>query len=194
MKPTLPLLKISQSDLPDHAALAALRAWYAGLPTREAVIRYLPESVWQGHSARRVMSEIRRQLIRCALARRCDDLATLFAQRTAERVKQARQVAQAIQALRIASVATRRSPMRFSAGCPHASRARCSTTASRRSPTDAADSASPAMVDGCAQARPGTCAPNRGVLCGPPGAHRTGSRAHQVHRTSDRGAVGQRVA
>ena len=50
-----PLLSGSNSDLPDHAALAALRAWYAGVPTREAVVRYLPGSVWQGRSARRGM-------------------------------------------------------------------------------------------------------------------------------------------
>src|ERR1700692_1069351 len=74
-----PLLSGSNSDLPDHAALAALRAWYAGVPTRDAVVRYLPGSVWQGRSVRRVISDIRRQLIRCALARHCDDLAALFA-------------------------------------------------------------------------------------------------------------------
>jgi hypothetical protein len=97
-----PLVTGSRTDLldhaalPDHAALAALRAWYAGVPTREAVVRYLPESISQGHAARRVMSEIRRQLIRCALARHRDDLAALFAHRSAERVKQARRVAQAL--------------------------------------------------------------------------------------------------
>jgi site-specific recombinase XerD len=101
-----PLLSGSNSDLPDHAALAALRAWYAGVPTRDAVVRYLPGSVWQGRSVRRVISDIRRQLIRCALARHCDDLAALFAHRTAERVKHARRVAHAIEALRIAAVAT----------------------------------------------------------------------------------------
>lgn len=93
-------------DLPDHAALAALRAWYAGVPVREAVVRYLPDMIVQGQSARRVMSDIRRQLIRCAIARHRDDLGTLFAHRAADRVRQARRVAQAIEALRILSVAT----------------------------------------------------------------------------------------
>jgi site-specific recombinase XerD len=101
-----PLLTESNSDLPAHAALAALRAWYAGVPTREAVVRYLPESISPGHSARHVMSEIRRQLIRCALARHRDDLAAVFGHRSAERVKQARRVAQAIETLRIAAVAS----------------------------------------------------------------------------------------
>jgi len=74
--PLLPTAsRIDLADLPDHAALAALRAWYAGLPTRDAVLRYLPDSVCQGQSARRVISDIRRQLIRCALARHRDDLA-----------------------------------------------------------------------------------------------------------------------
>jgi hypothetical protein len=103
---TPPLLVESSTDLPDQAALAALRAWYAGVPTRDAVLRYLPESVSQGQSVRRVMSEIRRRLVRCALARHRNDLAALFAHRTAERVKHARRVAQAIEALRIATVVT----------------------------------------------------------------------------------------
>jgi hypothetical protein len=33
--------RIDLRDLPD---LAALRAWYAGVPNREAVVHYLPES------------------------------------------------------------------------------------------------------------------------------------------------------
>ena len=36
-----PLLIESSSDLPDHAALAALRAWYAGVPTREESARQI---------------------------------------------------------------------------------------------------------------------------------------------------------
>jgi hypothetical protein len=81
--PRLPsLVTGSNPDLPDQAALAALRAWYAGLPARDAVVRYLPDSVRQGQSARRVISDIRRQLIRCALARHRDDPAPLFALRT----------------------------------------------------------------------------------------------------------------
>jgi Phage integrase protein len=59
-----------------------------------------------GASARGVLSEIRRQLIRCALTRHRDDITKLFALRTAERVKHARQVTKAIEVLRVATVAT----------------------------------------------------------------------------------------
>jgi hypothetical protein len=53
-----------------------------------------------------VLSENRRQLIRCALTRHRDDLAKLFALRTSERFKHARHVAKAIGVLRVATVAT----------------------------------------------------------------------------------------
>jgi site-specific recombinase XerD len=101
-----PQLKNKTSDLPDDDALAALRSWYEGVPTRDAVVRYLPHLLTPGKSARGVLSAIRRQLIRCALTRHRDDLAKLFALRTPERVKHARRVAKAIEALRVATVAT----------------------------------------------------------------------------------------
>jgi site-specific recombinase XerD len=94
------------SDLPNDDALAALRSWYEGVPTRDAVVRYLPHWLTPDKSARGVLSEIRRQLIRCALTRHRDDLAKLFALRTTERVKHARHVAKAIEVLRVAPVAT----------------------------------------------------------------------------------------
>ncbi len=100
-----PQLIAETSDLPDENALAALRSWYEGVPTRDAVVRYLPHLLTPGKSARGVLSAIRRQLIRCALARHRDDYVELFSLRTAERVKHARRVAKAIEALRIATVA-----------------------------------------------------------------------------------------
>jgi site-specific recombinase XerD len=93
-------------DFPDNDALAALRSWYEGIPTREAVVRYLPHLLTRGKSARGVLSEIRRELIRCALARHRDDLAKLFSRLPAERVNHALRVAKAIEALRVATVAT----------------------------------------------------------------------------------------
>jgi len=82
------------------------------------------------------MSEIRRQLIRCALARHRDELAALFAHRTVERVKHARRVAQAIEMLRIAAVATPSITDAIERWLPpRAVRARCLRTASRRSPS-----------------------------------------------------------
>jgi len=101
-----PQFTTRSSDLPDDDALAALRSWYEGVPTRDAVIRYLPRLLTPGVSARGVLSEIRRQLIRCALTRGRDDLAKVFGLRTAERVKHARHVAKAIEVLRVATVAT----------------------------------------------------------------------------------------
>ncbi len=101
-----PQLTKKTSDLPDDDALAALRSWYEGVPIRDAVVRYLPHLLTPGKSARGVLSEIRRQLIRCALARHRDDLAKLFSLRMDERVKHARRVAKAIEVLRVATVAT----------------------------------------------------------------------------------------
>jgi hypothetical protein len=101
-----PHLSVQTSDLPGDDALAALRCWYEGVPTREAVIRYLSHRLTHGTSARGVLSELRRQLVRSALARHRDDLATLFGHRTAERVKHARLVAKGIEALRVTAVAT----------------------------------------------------------------------------------------
>jgi len=55
---------------PDADSLAALRAWYAGLPAREAITRYLPGSVSEGQSARGILGRIRRQLVAVARGRR----------------------------------------------------------------------------------------------------------------------------
>jgi len=42
----------SAADFPDADAVAASRAWYAGLSTTEAVARYLPGRLGNGRSAR----------------------------------------------------------------------------------------------------------------------------------------------
>ena len=63
---------------PDADSLAALRAWYAGLPTREAVARYLPGSAAMGQSARGILGRIRRQLVTVARGVHREDLAMLF--------------------------------------------------------------------------------------------------------------------
>ena len=65
-------------DFPDAAELAALRAWHAGLSTREAVERYLGERLTPGQSSRGVLGRIRRQLAAFARRRQRDDLAALF--------------------------------------------------------------------------------------------------------------------
>jgi len=85
--------------LPDAAALAALRAWYAGKSSREAVARYLGDRKARGQSARGILGSIRRQLVE--FARQChrEDLATLLDHPTAERGERARAVLRAIELL-----------------------------------------------------------------------------------------------
>jgi integrase len=64
--------------VPDAASLSALRAWYAGVGSREAVERYCPHALEGGKSARGVIGYIRRQLVDFALSRHRADLARLF--------------------------------------------------------------------------------------------------------------------
>lgn len=88
------------SGFPDAASLAALRAWHAGLTTREAVARYLGEERAQGQSSRGILGRIRRQLAAYARTRQREDLAALFEFSAAERAGKGRAADQAIEALR----------------------------------------------------------------------------------------------
>ncbi len=63
---------------PDTASLSALRAWYAGVGSREALERYCPQALEGGQSARGVIGRISRQLASFALSRHRADLARLF--------------------------------------------------------------------------------------------------------------------
>ncbi|MGC0018131.1 phage integrase family protein [Ralstonia pseudosolanacearum] len=85
---------------PHAAELAVLRAWHAGLSTREAVERYLGERLTPGQSSRGVLGRIRRQLAALARRRQRDDLAALFEIAATERAKQGRAADQAIESLR----------------------------------------------------------------------------------------------
>jgi hypothetical protein len=85
--------------MPDAASLAALRAWYAGLSSREAVARYLGDRKAKGQSSRGILGVIRRQLIELARQRHREDLATLLGHPANERGKRARAVAHAIELL-----------------------------------------------------------------------------------------------
>lgn len=87
-------------DFPGAAALAALRAWYAGMGTTEAVAQYLPHSTDAGRSSRAVLGEIRRQLADHARRCRRDDLARLILHPASERPKRVRAVMAAIDLLR----------------------------------------------------------------------------------------------
>lgn len=52
----------AQKEFPGTAALAALRAWYAGLGARAAVAQYLGQDKASGQSSRAMLGDIRRQL------------------------------------------------------------------------------------------------------------------------------------
>lgn len=86
---------------PDATSLAALRAWYAGVSTRQAVERYLSDRENSSQSARGVLGAVRRQLIAFAQSRHRPDLAALFQHRDAERLQRAQAVGQAIEVLRL---------------------------------------------------------------------------------------------
>jgi site-specific recombinase XerD len=85
---------------PDADEIAVLRAWYAGLPVRQAVARYLPARLGDGKSARGVLGHIRRKLQAVARAAHRDDLAALLDHPADEREQHAKAVAHAIALLR----------------------------------------------------------------------------------------------
>ena len=89
----------SQVAFPDADALAALRAWYAGLPARQVVERYLGAGQ-TGQSSRALLGDIRRQLAAFAIRRHRADLASLFEHSAAERTVRAKAIAKAIETLR----------------------------------------------------------------------------------------------
>ncbi len=59
---------------PDEAALAAFRAWLQGVPTREAVDRYLGGCRTAGASSRALIGQVKRRLMAFAIGRARDDL------------------------------------------------------------------------------------------------------------------------
>ena len=87
-------------ELPDSAALSALRAWYEGMPSRQAVMRYLDDRMTPGQSARGMLGRLRRQLANLARDRHRNDLAALFGHPEGERSRHARAVTRAIDVLR----------------------------------------------------------------------------------------------
>ncbi|MDR5777700.1 MULTISPECIES: site-specific integrase [unclassified Caballeronia] len=90
-----------QLDLPEFPTadeLAALRAWSAGLASREAVQRFLPNEL--AKSARGVIGRIRRQLVDRADQIKRADLADVLRHPVASREQHAQAVSQAIEVLR----------------------------------------------------------------------------------------------
>ncbi|MBC7702846.1 MAG: tyrosine-type recombinase/integrase [Rhodoferax sp.] len=97
--PSSPAAETRFARFPDPASLAALRAWYEGLSSREAVGRYLVHDKADGQSSRSMLSGIRRQLADFARSRHRNDLVELFKGPEATRQTRARAVSQAIELL-----------------------------------------------------------------------------------------------
>ncbi|SAL81603.1 phage integrase family protein [Caballeronia arvi] len=91
---------------PDADSLAALRAWFGGFSSRAAVVRFLPDAVRQGRSARGVLGEIRRALAAFALHVGRTDLIPLIMHPSVGRTHRAKAIASAIDALRHAPIAS----------------------------------------------------------------------------------------
>ncbi|MGY8524394.1 phage integrase family protein [Paracidovorax citrulli] len=87
-------------DFPDAASLAALRAWHAGLGSRQAVAQYLGEERAHGQSSRAMLGRVRRQLAALARQGGRDDLAAFFEIAASQRVEQGRAADRAIELLR----------------------------------------------------------------------------------------------
>lgn len=88
------------TGFPDADELAMLRAWYAGMPVRKTVERYLPDRVGAGQSARGVLGGVRRRLVRIARQVGRPDLLDVFTHPDGERLQKAKAVADAIEQLR----------------------------------------------------------------------------------------------
>ena len=99
MKPRPPST-LTPPDFPDAASVAALRAWHAGLGSRQAVAQYLGDDRAHGQSSRAILGRIRRQLAAFARQRGRDDLAALFEIPASERAAQGRAADRAIDLLR----------------------------------------------------------------------------------------------
>lgn len=91
---------LTTDGFPTASELAALRGWYAGLETRDAVARYLGASLAAGDSARATIRRIRTQLSCLAKSRSRADLAKVFDHKESQRAQVARAVLQAIETLR----------------------------------------------------------------------------------------------
>jgi site-specific recombinase XerD len=90
----------TDNGFPQPTALAALRGWYAGLPARQAVERYLPGRRVNGLSSRAILNGIRQQLRDYAARRHRQDLVELLDHPAEQRLSRAKVVLTAIETLR----------------------------------------------------------------------------------------------
>lgn len=97
--PPTPTLPAPLDGFPTASELAALRAWYQGLDTRDAVARYLDRGLIAGDSSRAIIRCIRDRLCHLATSRSRPDLVQLLRHRESERVKLARAVFHAVEIL-----------------------------------------------------------------------------------------------
>jgi hypothetical protein len=70
---------------PDHASLAALRAWYEGISAGTGVDRYLAHTRARTQSSRGIIGRIRRRLVNVAQAYGRDYIAAVFTGYAADR-------------------------------------------------------------------------------------------------------------
>ena len=86
----------AEDPFPTLDEIAALRAWYEGLPARQAVTRYLHAKKATGQSSRSMLGAIRRRLAALARSRHRDELAELFEHSASERAERLGHVLNAI--------------------------------------------------------------------------------------------------
>jgi len=100
--PSARLAKANSPEIegfPGMAELAALRAWYAGLSSRDAVDQYLGDQRLDGQSSRSVLGRIRKRLTTLARQRKREDLASAFEHAESDRAQHSRAAVDAIELL-----------------------------------------------------------------------------------------------
>ncbi|MBK5204447.1 MAG: tyrosine-type recombinase/integrase [Polaromonas sp.] len=101
-----PVAKLAKANgpkiegFPRTAELATLRAWYAGLPSRDAVDQYLGDQRHDGQSSRSQIGQIRKRLAAFARQRKREDLAAAFEHAESDRAQHSRAAVGAIELLR----------------------------------------------------------------------------------------------
>lgn len=100
------LLSAPASDVPapdnwpSLEEISALRAWFSGLSSKDAVLQYLSRHRVAGQSSRSIIGNIKHRLIALALSRGRTDLAELMTAPAANRSKHARRIGQLIEEVR----------------------------------------------------------------------------------------------
>lgn len=102
MKTRLPVTAGEAASLewPDAASLAALRAWYEGVSSRDAVAQYLGDHRAPGESSRSVIGRIKRQVVAFAVSCGQRDLAQVLQEIQPGSAKSARLASGVIEVLR----------------------------------------------------------------------------------------------